>query len=202
MLRNRRQEDHADDADLLLDGVECRVGLVGQDPLIGLGVHDLPLGRGVQGLEQATLRRLHVVLKARVVAAGHEVLEVPLDRVPLGTRVVFAQRDERDRKGVPDVLAARQVRAHPVVVLVGDVEGHRLRRRRRGDGGFSLRLRQGRSIDRDQVSPLRAALHGAVRGVVREDLGDVLGDGVKVGGHGIQECLGQGGGKEVRKGKE
>ena len=120
------EEDHADDADLLLNGVERRVGLVRLNPLVGLGVHHVPLGRGVQGLEQATLRRLQIVLKARLVAAGHEVLEVPLDRVPFGARVVFAQRDERDRKDAPDVLTARQVRAVPAIVLIGDVEGHRL----------------------------------------------------------------------------
>ena len=170
-LRGRRQEDHADDADLLAQFLKV---LARREPLLRLGVKDVPLGRSVERLEQAALGALHVLKEVCLVAARHEILAVPLDRVALGTRLVLAERNKRDGKVFPDVLAHDQVRGlvaeERVLVLGRDFDPASLL----GTRGLAERRRRCRrfaarwlGVEGD-VAPGLAGVHELVDFVVHE----------------------------------
>ena len=100
-------EVHAQDTDLALGGDLARLGRLRHDRDVAalLGRQDVPLGRRLERLEQTALNHRDVLVKVTGLTRLREFDAVPLDRVALGAARVLAQRNERDREVLPDVLA-------------------------------------------------------------------------------------------------
>ena len=133
-LRQLRHEVHAQDADLLSRGDLARQGSLrhNRDVATLLGRQHVPLGRRLERLEQAALDRRDVLVKVARLARLRELDAVPLDGVALGAARVLAQRNERDREVLPDVLTQDQVRALPVSVRVRQGQAAQLAQRGQG----------------------------------------------------------------------
>jgi len=164
--RRLRHEVHAQDADLLLRGDLTRLGRLrhNRDVAALLGRQDVPLGRRLKRLEQAALNRRDVLVKVAGLTRLRELDAVPLDRVALSAASVLAQRNERDREVLPDVLAQEQLRALPVSVRVRHRQAAQLAQRGQGRRRIQQRL----------VAPReRGVVHTSVQlveeGRVRED---------------------------------
>ena len=137
-----RHEVHAQDTDLALGGDLARLGRLRHDRDVAalLGRQDVPLGRRLKRLEQTALDRCDVLVKVAGLTRLREFDAVPLDRVALGTAHVLAQRNERDREVLPDVLTQDQLRALPVSVRVR--QGQAAQLTQRGQGGRRRRNQQ------------------------------------------------------------
>ena len=185
-LRCLRHEVHAQDTDLALGGDLASRGRLRHDRDVAalLGRQDIPLERRLERLEQAALDRRDVLVKVARLARLRELDTVPLDGVALGTARVLAQRNERDREVLPNVLAQDQVRALPVSVRVRQGQAAQLAQRGQGLDGR-------RRIQQRLVAPRE-------RGVVHTSVQLVKEGRVSEGRH-LRRKGGKGGKREERR---